>query len=73
MPSMCWAIASRQGLVEYPRFLSTSGLADPISLINLNGKRPGLCRALELGRNLSLFDPESAYRMMTDINSRDVN
>jgi hypothetical protein len=24
------------------------------------------------GRNLSLFDPESAYKMMTDINNRDV-
>lgn len=24
------------------------------------------------GRNMALFDPESAYRMMTDINSRDV-
>ena len=43
------------------------------ALINLNGKRPGLAGLSELGRNLSLFDPESAYRMMTDINSRDVN
>ena len=31
---------------------------------------PGLSAS---GRNLSLFDPESAYQMMTDINNRDVN
>ena len=50
-------------------FLSVGGLSDPISLINLNGKRGALSAA---GRNLALYDPESAYRMMTDINNRDV-
>ena len=66
-------LASGKGSSNTLDFFSTSGLADPISLINLNGKRPGFAGLSELGRNLSLFDPESAYRMMTDINSRDVN
>ena len=42
MPSMCWAISLPARLVEYLDFFSTSGLADPISLINLNGKRRAL-------------------------------
>lgn len=63
-------LANGRGAANSPLdFLSVSGLSDPISLINLNGKRAGLSAA---GRNLSLHDPESAYRMMTDINNRDV-
>lgn len=50
-------------------FLAPGGLADPISLAALNGKRHGLAAN---GRNASLFDPESAYRMMTGINTRDL-
>ena len=41
---------------------------DPFSLLGLSGKGSELS---SLGRNLSLFDPESAYRMMTSINNGD--
>ena len=50
-------------------FLSALGASDPLSLTGLQSKKNNLDA---LGRNLSLFDPESAYRMMTDINNRDV-
>ena len=62
--------ASRSGSGSFLDFLSAGGVSDPISLINLNGKRAALSAS---GRNLSLFDPESAFRMMTEINRRDVN
>jgi hypothetical protein len=47
-------------------FGGTAG--DVLSMLGGTGKDGGLSLA---GRNLSLFDPESAYRMMTDINGRD--
>lgn len=40
-----------------------------LSALGLAGGSQGLSAS---GRNLSLFDPESAFRMMTDINNRDV-
>lgn len=41
---------------------------DPLSLLGLAGNGSKLS---PLGRNLSLFDPESAFRMMTGINNGD--
>lgn len=43
-------------------------LADRLSAADSGGELPGLA----LGRNLSLADPESAYRMMSLINGKDV-
>lgn len=44
-----------------------SASSDLMSLLGVNA---GLSAS---GRNLSLFDPESGYRMMSDINSKDVS
>lgn len=41
-------------------------------LTGASGTSSSALQALSGGRNLSLFDPESAYRMMSVINSRDV-
>lgn len=41
---------------------------DPLSLLGLTGNGSQLSPS---GRNLSLFDPESAFRMMTSINNGD--
>lgn len=46
-----------------------SGVDGLLSEIGFGGTVDGLS---PLGRKLSLFDPESAFRMMTDINNRDV-
>ncbi|HEX5803209.1 MAG TPA: flagellar filament capping protein FliD [Azospira sp.] len=46
-----------------------STASDALASLGLAGKSDGLSA---FGRNLSLFDPESGYRMMTDINNRDV-
>jgi hypothetical protein len=48
---------------------TASGTSDPLSLLGLSTSVRGLSPG---GRNLSLFDPESAYRMMSVINNRDV-
>jgi len=61
------AAPGRGGLFD---FQSAVGAADPLQALDLSARRPATAA---LGRNLSLFDPESAYRMMTDINGRDVN
>lgn len=45
------------------------GATDPLSLLGLSTTTQGLSPS---GRNLSLFDPESAYRMMSVINTKDV-
>lgn len=47
-----------------------SGVDGILSEIGFGGRGDGLSA---FGRNLSLFDPESGYRMMTDINNRDVS
>lgn len=46
-----------------------SGVDGILSEVGFAGGVGGLS---PLGRNLSLFDPESAFRMMTDINNRDL-
>lgn len=46
-----------------------SGVDGILAEIGLGGRLDGLS---PLGRNLSLFDPESGYRMMSDINNRDL-
>ena len=48
---------------------SQLGATDPLSLLGLSSTTQGLSPS---GRNLSLFDPESAYRMMSVINAKDV-
>ena len=48
---------------------SQLGATDPLSLLGLSTTTQGLSPS---GRNLSLFDPESAYRMMSVINTKDV-
>ncbi|HRC61155.1 MAG TPA: flagellar filament capping protein FliD [Candidatus Propionivibrio aalborgensis] len=48
---------------------SQLGATDPLSLLGLSTTSQGLSPS---GRNLSLFDPESAYRMMSVINTKDV-
>ena len=48
---------------------SQLGATDPLSLLGLSTTPQGLSPS---GRNLSLFDPESAYRMMSVINAKDV-
>ena len=48
---------------------SQLGATDPLSLLGLSSTTQGLSPS---GRNLSLFDPESAYRMMSVINTKDV-
>ncbi|MBL0165825.1 MAG: flagellar filament capping protein FliD [Propionivibrio sp.] len=48
---------------------TASGSSDPFSLPGSSMSAQGLSTS---GRNLSLFDPESAYRMMSVINNRDV-
>jgi hypothetical protein len=49
-----------------------SGANDPLSILGLSGNNSKLGSHLSsMGRNLSLFDPESAYRMMTSINNGD--
>lgn len=44
--------------------------SDPFSLLTQNGSIKGLSAA---GRNMTLADPESAYKMMTVINRKDVS
>ena len=52
--------------------------ADPLSLITQNGSLSQIGSMSSItglsptGRNMALFDPESAYRMMTLINNKDV-
>ncbi|MFZ4538292.1 flagellar filament capping protein FliD [Propionivibrio sp.] len=46
-----------------------SGSTDPLSMLGLSTTTQGLSPT---GRNLSLFNPESAYGMMSVINSKDV-
>ena len=48
---------------------TASGASDPFSLLGTSTSAQGLSTS---GRNLSLFDPESAYRMMSVINNKDV-
>jgi len=48
---------------------STSSASDPLSMFGLSAAIPGLSAS---GRKLSLFDPESAYKMMSVINTKDV-
>ena len=53
-----------------------SGANDPLSMLGLAGNNSKFGSQLNsqlssMGRNLSLFDPESAYRMMTSINNGD--
>lgn len=53
-----------------------SGANDPLSMFGLAGNNSKFGSQLSsqlssMGRNLSLFDPESAYRMMTSINNGD--
>lgn len=48
----------------------STGASDLLSSLGLTGKSSGLSA---LGRNLNLFNPESAYRMMSEVNNRDVN
>ena len=48
---------------------TASATSDPLSLIGFSTSTRGLSPG---GRNLSLFDPESAYRMMSVINNKDV-
>ncbi len=43
--------------------------SDPLSFLGLSNSPLGLSAS---GRNLSLFDPESAYKMMSVINNKDV-
>jgi hypothetical protein len=47
---------------------SATGSADPLSQFGLSTTTQGLSAS---GRNLSLFDPESAYKMMSLINNKD--
>lgn len=58
-----WAAASGQ-------FSASSGTTDALSMLTSAGEAKSLPVA---GRNLALFDPESAYRMMSVINSNDVS
>lgn len=52
---------------------AASGASDPLSLLGLSAT-PGANAGLSAsGRNLSLFDPESAYKMMTVINRKDLH
>lgn len=49
-----------------------SAANDPLSMLGLAGNNSQFSSQLSsMGRNLSLFDPESAFRMMTRINSDD--
>jgi hypothetical protein len=48
---------------------TASATSDPFSLLGISTSVQGLSAS---GRNLSLFDPESAYRMMSVINNKDV-
>jgi hypothetical protein len=51
-----------------------SGSSNPLSMLGLAGNNSPLSSALSsIGRNLSLFDPESGYRMMSNINNRDAS
>ncbi len=54
-------------------FTGTSGsktnASDSLSFLGLSNNTQGLSAS---GRNLSLFDPESAYKMMSVINNKDV-
>jgi hypothetical protein len=47
-----------------------SGASDPLSIVGSSTSSQGLSAE---GLNLSLFDPQSAYRMMSVINTRDVS
>jgi len=49
---------------------SDSASTDPLPWLNGSGNVKGLSPA---GRNMALFDPESAYTMMSVINNRDVS
>ncbi len=49
---------------------SAAGGSDPMSLLGVSTTTQGLSAS---GRNLSLYDPESAYKMMSLINNADVN
>lgn len=48
---------------------TASGTSDPFSPLGITTSVQGLSPS---GRNLSLFDPDSAYRMMSAINTKDV-
>lgn len=55
---------------------ASSASSDPLSFLSLAGNGVSNASSLSshlssMGRNLSLFDPESAYRMMTSINNGD--
>ena len=50
--------------------------SDPLSLLTQSGdisQIGGMKGLSPTGRNMALFDPESAYKMMTDINNKDVS
>ena len=51
---------------------ASSSSTDPFSLLGISTSTTGASSLSANGRNLSLFDPESAYGMMSVINSRDV-
>ena len=53
-----------------PFLASNSTSTDPLSWLAESSSVKGLSPA---GRNMALFDPESAYQMMTVINNRDVS
>jgi hypothetical protein len=66
-------LASLQGQASNPLLGGLSGnssLGDAFSMLGASDMRSRLSAN---GRNFSLFDPESAFRMMSDINNREVN
>lgn len=52
------------------KFATQEASADPLSMLGKSGDVKGLSAA---GRNLGLYDPESAYKMMSVINGKDVS
>lgn len=64
-----WAVVSRQaGLGD-----TSAAASDPLSMPAAAGAGKGVAGLSPSGRNLALFDPESAYKMMSVIKGNDAS
>lgn len=65
--------ASSSGLAGTGSLQQTPGaVTDPAGFLSAPGAPGGVAGLSPTGRNMALFDPESAYRMMSVINKREV-
>ncbi len=65
--------AAAAGLAGIPGAGNAAGTSALEAMLSGAASVSGTSAVSVAGRNMALFDPESAYRMMTDINARAVN